>query len=136
MCNFNLNLTTLRSLLEECRTLWGKREQAICILATKERMRYLSANQVTMLVVVAHCWHQSSWAYSLDLSCQSSFSAFPSWSHLLLFGFVFCTFDTFSVQGCSPLCISSATAPCAIEYKSEPYLYDVKCNFRMLCCIS
>jgi len=27
-------------LLGECRTLWGEREQAACILATEERMRY------------------------------------------------------------------------------------------------
>jgi len=37
-------------LLGECRTLWGEHEQAACILATKERMRYqklLSVSEVT-----------------------------------------------------------------------------------------
>jgi len=28
------------NVLGECRTLWGEHEQAACILATEERMRY------------------------------------------------------------------------------------------------
>ena len=42
--------------LGECRTLWGEREQAACILATKESMRYQKLLEVTILVGSLR-WH-------------------------------------------------------------------------------
>ena len=45
------------------RILWGEHEQAACIIATEERMRYQNVSEMTTVVVrkfvVTHCWQQS-----------------------------------------------------------------------------
>jgi len=50
---------TIVKSLGECRTLWGEREQAACILATEERMKYqtlLSVSNIT-IAVGSLWWH-------------------------------------------------------------------------------
>jgi len=51
-------------------------------------------NEVSIVTepVVAHCWHQYSWANSADWHVSITLSPFS----LVSFGFVFCTFDTLS----------------------------------------
>jgi len=77
--------------------------------------------------VVAHCWHQSSWAYSVDYHVSIT-SVLHSRSPMLLFGFVFCTFDTFSPH--LTHFFWHWAMPSSTSHKL--YQYDVRCNFHML----
>ena len=77
--------------------------------------------------VVAHCWLQSSWAYSVNYHVSIT-SVLPSWSRLLLFGFGFCTFDTFSPY-LTHFFWHWAMPP---STSHKLYQYDVRCNFHML----
>jgi len=44
------------SKLGECTTLWGEREQAACVLATEERMKYQNdVNSCRKFVVASAC---------------------------------------------------------------------------------
>jgi len=55
-------------ILGECRTLWGER----CMhFRHRREPKLLSVSEVTILVVVAHCWHQFSWAYNIDYHVTS-----------------------------------------------------------------
>ena len=89
-------------------------------------------------------WYQSTWVSSVDCHISINFSL-PSWTCLLLFGFIICTFDAFpglfSVNSnfLLPYChVPWGKSPNSfIGYKLHPpdvqCQHDVKCNFHMLC---
>ena len=84
--------------LGECRTLRGVCEQAACIIATKERLKYRNVSEMTIAVGsmwwhIASCslaWHIASMDCQVSIHCNLSTLSF--WSFLL----VVCIFDAFS----------------------------------------
>ena len=139
-------------ILGECRTLWGERKQAACILTTEERMMYqtlLSVREVTNTVVglkfvVAHFWHQSRWVYTIDCHVSKTFQS-------ILPGHVCSSLGLSSAclipsQGCSQLMHFFCHHTMCHEYKSELFYrlsayaqvsvwHQDLVEFRMLCII-
>ena len=88
-------------------------------------------------------WYQSTWVSSVDCHISINFSL-SSWTCLLLFGFVFCTFDAFS--GLFSVNSSFILPYCHVPWSTSPNSFigytlhapdlqcqhDVKCNFHML----
>ena len=74
-------------LLGECRTLWGEREQAACILATEERMRYQNVSKTTS-AVGSLWWHIVStslaWHITYSIHCHTSIIFSPSFLVLIV----------------------------------------------------
>jgi len=54
-CHYTLHTISLHA--GECRALWGEPEQAVCISATEERMRYHLKVSEVMIVVGSLWWH-------------------------------------------------------------------------------
>ena len=67
-------------ILGECRTLWGEREQAACILATEDDVsdvaEWQRGHNSCRKFVVAHFWCQFSWVYSMDYDVSITFQPF------------------------------------------------------------
>ena len=80
------------------------------------------ASQSCRKFMVPHCWHNISWSTQAHtLSCQCNISVLLSWSHLLLFAFVFCTIAAFSTH------VIKLHALCVLMHTPDlQYWYDVQ----------